>query len=580
MKWTEQLDASTKELEKFTAEGREALKTYHGSEGASVFNVYWANVNVLRSALYANPPAPLVKRQFDDYMDDTARVAAVIMERLLTCDATHTSLSCAVEDRLIPGLGQVWVRYEPVIITDEQGNDFVTDEQAPVDYVHWEDFRYSPARTWSEVWWVARRVYMTKREVEERFGPEAVDKVTWGPAPAGRRLDSELQPSETKSRKAEIWEVWNKRRKTVCWYPGRDDTPLEEKYDYLDFKDFFPCPRPLAANLITSRFVPKNDYQMAKKQYRRVAALSDRIMLLEEAIRVVGAYDKTNAELKQMIGGKNNLMIPVENWAMYSERGGAKGSVDWFPLDMVVAALEKLQAQLPAAMSQLYELLGISDIMRGVSSPRETLGAQQMKSSYSSARLQFSQEEVAKFVTDTLRLRAEVISNHFKPETIAKQSNIQYSPDAQLAPQAIQLIKDKFLARYRIEVSTDTLSIPDYNAERSGRVDFITATGQFISQVWPLVQADPGSAPFLLQILQWGMSSFRSAQTIEGVFDQAVKATQLSLKQKASTPPQPTPQQIADVKETEASAAEKAAHAQERQAKTLEIIHGRPATGA
>jgi len=57
-------------------------------------------------------------------------------------------------------------------------------------------------------------------------------------------------------------------------------------------------------------------------------------------------------------------------------------------------------------------------------------------------------------------------------------------------------------------------------------------------------------------------------------------STQLSLKQKASTPPQPTPQQIADVKETEASAAEKAAHAQERQAKTLEIIHGRPATGA
>jgi hypothetical protein len=41
---------------------------------------------------------------------------------------------------------------------------------SPIDYVYWADFLHSPARTWDEVWWVARAVYMTKEEGVERFG--------------------------------------------------------------------------------------------------------------------------------------------------------------------------------------------------------------------------------------------------------------------------------------------------------------------------------------------------------------------------------------------------------------------------
>lgn len=587
MLWAKECAAAKKELQKFTADGKIAVRAYHGGNAtasdvggsSSVYNIYWANVNVLRSALYANVPKPLVKREFDDYQDDVARVASIIMQRMLECNSSHTATGQAVEDRLIPGMGQVWIRYDPEIeeieLPPEQGGSYerIVNEQAAVDYVHWQDFLYSPARTWEEVWWVARRVWMNRREVSERFGEEAIDKVSFG-AQGRRSTDTSIDPENRTVNKAEIWEVWNRHRKTICWYPGTENEPLEESPDTLQLKDFFPCPQPLMSNTITSKYVAKADYTMARRQYTRVMGLTERIMLLEDAVRVVGAYDEANAALKQMLNQtRTNLMIPVANWAMYAEKGGSKGLVDWFPIDMVAQALEKCTAQLALAQNQLYELLGISDIMRGVTAPRETLGAQQLKSQYSSARLQFSQEEVAKFVQDILRIRGEIMSKHFQPETFVKRSNIMLTPDAELAQQAIQLIKDTWESSYRVEISADTLSIPDYNAERQGRIEFITATGQFLSQAMPLIQMEPGAGVFLLQILQWGIAGFRSGATIEGVFDKAAKALEKKL-QTPPQPPQPTPQEIADVKETESSSVKNIASAQKYRAEAAETLSG------
>ena len=48
------------------------------------YNIFWSNVQIMKSALYATPPKPVVKRQHDDATDDVARTAALMLQRMLT----------------------------------------------------------------------------------------------------------------------------------------------------------------------------------------------------------------------------------------------------------------------------------------------------------------------------------------------------------------------------------------------------------------------------------------------------------------------------------------------------------------
>lgn len=563
-RWKNELALAEKELSKFWERGRQVTKKYlqegdggtARSEANSKFAVFWSNIGVLKASLYANAPKPLVKREFDDFQDDEARVAGLMMERLLrqglqTPESDmQTAFTQTVEDRLIPGLGQVWLSYECETEEVEVGPGIpgktqpimmeqITNEWALTDYVYWEDFIWSPARIWKEVRWVGRRVWMTKPEFKKKFGSQLLELMAWvkkEPTRYGERVTPETMGVP----KTEVFEIWSKTDRRVYWISKGCDYVLGTADDPLELEGFFPCPPPLLATHTTSSLVPKADYLMVQSQYQRLDSLSLRISMLENAIQASGAYDKANKELGQLLPNRGvNRMIAVDNWAMFSEKGGFKGVIDWFPLEMIVNALDKLRELKQEAKMELYELTGISDIMRGVTNPRETLGAQELKSQYSSVRLQYLQGETANFIQNSLRIKAEIIAKHFQAETIIKNSLIDLTPDAEYAQMAVEVLKDDWSRCYRIEVFADTLAIPDYNAERAGRTEFIGAVGQFISQTFPLIEKEPGAAPFLLQIMQWGIASFRSAQSIEGVFDKAVHSVLERLKNPQPAPPDP-----------------------------------------
>src|SRR5678815_5888998 len=48
-----------------------------------LYNVFWANVGVLKAALFARPPKPMVSRIWADQGDNIARVAALMLQRCL-----------------------------------------------------------------------------------------------------------------------------------------------------------------------------------------------------------------------------------------------------------------------------------------------------------------------------------------------------------------------------------------------------------------------------------------------------------------------------------------------------------------
>jgi hypothetical protein len=211
-----------------------------------------------------------------------------------------------------------------------------------------------------------------------------------------------------------------------------------------------------------------------------------------------------------------------------AEAGGLKGVVDWLPIEVISKVLKELTVQRMDKVQQIYELTGLSDIMRGASAPRETATAQNLKAQYSSVRLQYLQQETALFVQHGLRIKAEIICRHFQPKTILERTNIMNTPDRDLAQAAVAMLKDTGMGKYRIEVNADTMAIPDYNTERQGRIEFMTMFGQFISQSQPIMMAMPQAAPFFLQLMQWAAAAFRGSRQAEAILDKGIKALQMN----------------------------------------------------
>src|SRR5262245_8048995 len=571
-----ELAASKKELDRWTEVAQRVVKRYLGgkttnasvTDDGGVFNLFWSNVNILKAALYAKQPRADVSRRHKDAMDDVARVGGIILERILNLDMDSrasdfdTALRHVIEDRLVPGMGQLWLRYEPSFVnqtidpvvdqatgqTMVEGGTFevIGDEHVATDYVHWRDFLWSPARTWREVRWVARGVWMTREQLKKKFGNSIGALVPLQNSRSSRNTLPENDPWS----KAQVWEIWSKETRYVCWKVLGFDKLLGEQKDPLGLEEFFPCPKPLIANATTSGFVPKSDYQMLRDQYVELDVISARIALLEDAIRVAGVYDKSSPQLGQLISNRiQNAMIPADNWAMFAEKGGIKGAVDWFPLDQVVTALDKLREVKRMLMQDLYELTGLSDIMRGATVASETATAQQLKAQYGSVRMQFMQGELAEFVQSALAIKAEIMSAHFQPETLIRRSLIDKTPDAQFAQAAVELLRDKRMAIYSLAVDPDTMAMVDYAAEQEARTQCITAIGQFLQAAWPLAQAKPEATPFLLQIMQWFLAGFKAGKQIEGVLDQAIAAMQQAPPQ----PPDPSPEEKKAQAEVQAS---------------------------
>ena len=578
-RWGTEISASKQELRNFHNDATRIVHRYldkredFGRDQSRV-NLYWSTVQVLLSMLYARPPRADVSRSWQDSEDDQARVAGTMLQRLLNrsfddnVGSWDSSVRNGIEDWLTVGLGQGWMRYEveteayeiPAVIDPLTGMELepaneaerIVHEDAPCDYVYWGDFFWSPARTWEEVRWVARRVYMTKDELTERFGPEIAQIVQLSRPNRDANTQSET-PKFDPWNKGEVFEIWCKETRKVYWYSQGAEVILDVKDDPLQLDGFFPCPKPLCANVTSSNFMPRGDYIFAQDQFNELDEINTRITWLTRAAKVAGVYDKTAGDSvgRMFSQAAENQLIPVDNWAMFAEAGGVKGKIDFAPIEQVVNCINQLRQYRQDKVMQIYEVLGISDVMRGASRASETATAQQIKAQFGSTRVQLKQFFIAEWITNLLRIKAEIICKHFQPETIIQRSNIERTPDAPLAMSGVELLKNEEIAEYRISVEADSMAALDWAAERDAAVQFLQGMGAFISQVAPMAQQVPAAGPVLMKLLQWGVAKFRVSTEIESVLDQAIAAMQQQLQQ-PKQPPQPTIDQQIEMQKIEA----------------------------
>lgn len=562
-RWKEELTHAKRHLEPWHTTARDILKRLKDIRPKDSrerrVNLATAEYLTKRAVLYGKTPQATVSRRWQDAEDDVARVAGEMLGRHLNDEITDggdgyaRALGYVLEDRLSVGLGEARVRYEAEFepATDEQGQPVLGEdgkpterkvsESAPVDYVFWGDFLYSPCKYWEVVRWVAFKAEMSRKALLKRFGTAAgsipLDTAT------STRKEGEPEPPWGR---ATVWEVWDKEEREVVWVT-EEGRVLDTKPDPLGLKGFFPCPRPLLAFVTTDDMVPRPDYVLAEDLYGDIDTLATRMHLLRTALRVVGVYDASSAELGELLSpnATENRMVPVSNWAMFGEKGGLQGSVDFFPVDKVAAALVALGNEYEALKQRLYEVTGMSDILRGQASGiQRTATEQRITAQFGSARLQAIQDEFARFATELQSLKREVIAKQFNASSIIQGSNILRTPDAALAEAAAELLKSDAEA-FRVRISPESLALADFAQLKEERMEVIQAVAQYVAAITPLAQAMPGSMPALLEALKWMVSALRGASEIEGVLDRAIAMAQEAASQPQQGQQAPDPKLIA-----------------------------------
>jgi hypothetical protein len=558
-KWMEEFAAARSKFKPFHTQGDRVVKKYLSEDSQDTLgvetrtlNLFHSNVVTVKSMMYGNMPKIEVDRRFNDANDDVARVAGEILSRILNVDIQDDdgtfseALRACLEDRLITGLGIARQKYDfkteqrvtPAIV-DPMGvelapqvtEEYKADEWVDTIYVHWKDVMWSPARTYAEIRWIAYRSYMTKYELAERFGEKIANAI---PLSENKTKTEEKEANP----QAEVWEIWCKDSKKVYWLCECYPQLLEESDPPLELDCFFPSPIPLIANCTTSQYIPKSDYVLSQDIYNEIDELQTRISLLTRAIKVVGVYDKSSAEVKRVFNeGVENDLIPVENWAKLSEKGGLAGVIDWIPIDSIVKAVDVLTVKLNEKIQQLYQVTGMSDVMRGVSTPYATAAEQKIKAQFASTRIQAMQDDFARFASDLQSIKVQIIAKYYSPEQIIRQSNIMSTPDAQYAQQAVALIKDPSKSRWRITVRPESLAISDYAQLQNERTEYINALSMFLQSAAPVVQQAPQASAFLVELLKWGLAGFRGSRQIEGVVDRAIDMLQKNPPQQKEEDP-------------------------------------------
>jgi len=571
-KWQKGLEACRKERKSFNEEAVKSLKRYGDVRGASysgssMYNIYFMNTDIKLAALYAKTPQPDIKRRNDDSKDDVSRVAALILQRNLSYEMDNGNFDGTYKqvlfDNVVAGIGVSWARLEqseepqPDLMHPITGEmlpqpPMITNQEACTDYVGWDDFFWSPCKTWNMCSWVARRIPMTKEAITARFGNDAneldLKEIAYSTKPESQDSSkAKLNPQNQIEPTTDVYEIWDKDRELVFWVTESSPVPLDVQADTTNFAGFYPTPMPPLGRFDTANTIPISDYHLVKGKYAELDQLNQRVTALTNAMQVRFVYDAASPEIKELYTTlSENSGIGVKNWASFAgEKGGLAGSIQFAPLEQIANTMAAASQQIANVKAQIYEVEGISDIMRGQASPYETATATQAKTQLSSGRFGARQAAVAEYAAKLLRLKAHLMCKFHDPDLMAKRAMPLEPADQQFIGPALQLLRDDQMNSFMLNVNVDSLQLDNWNTEKAERNAALQAITALMGQILPAVQHTPEIAPFGLSLIKWAVSGFKGAQAVEGMIEQNLQqlmsATQKPDEQGQGAEKPPTP---------------------------------------
>jgi len=535
-RWLSDIESCKRREKEWVKEGRKIREIYAGRKrDETPFNILHSNTAILRPSLYSALPRPHVQRRFkdDDVLGKAAGQAAQkylefsLDTNLEGHETFDDAAKAAVLDGLLPGRGITTVvyDYEPDDDDDKPG---VKWEHVFCESQSWDRYTYGYARKWNKVPWVAFELHMSQEDAEEKFGKDVAKKIEFTEGDDAQENDKGIpdrdQRNTGSTKTALIYQIWDKEGgRKVCYisaaYP---DGYLLEEEDPYGLSGFFPVPKPLEFIEHTDDLVPVSMYSIYQNQARELNRLTYRITKIVECVKARGLYDsELGGELSNLFDGEDNALIPTEKGSSLAADKGLDKAIWFMPLETLIQTLRELYAAREQCKQVIYEITGISDIVRGASKASETLGAQQIKSQWGTLRIKPNQQEVQRYVRDLLRMMVEIAANKFSEETWVKMTGLPFATEQQMQQatmvaqakaqqgdmsgmqqlqgiitwkQVLDVLKDDIQRAYKIDIETNSTLEPEAVEDKQDVTEFMTAMGQFMSGVGPAIQE--GMMPF------------------------------------------------------------------------------------
>ena len=441
--WLMQLEESERIYKDYQdrSDGIERLYADLGRLSSSVrdreFQIFWSNIQVINPSIYARPPIPVVVPRFKDRRP-LYRVASELLERSAVTAfdvADIDSVMCGIRDDFdLIGRGIAWVRYE-----SGQKKKTGYSDKCCVEWLNRRDFRQQPSRKWAETGWVARCAWMTLKEMKDRFSEYSGDAYMTAALQVMRKAHDD--GGATRQEKAPVWEIWSKDENKVVWVTEGVEVTLDEGEPYLDLEGFYPCPKPAFGTLQPNSMIPVPDMLFYKDQLEEINTLTNRIHALSEAIKVKGFYpaggevgDAIETALKTT--NDATILVPIAGWAAF---GDTSPKIEWLPIDLIANTIQGLVSLRNEVINNIYQIVGIPDILRGSTDPNETKGAQTLKVQAASVRIRDKQKEMVRIARDICRIATEIMAEHYSQDQLLAMSQMEIPSNADIKKQINQI---------------------------------------------------------------------------------------------------------------------------------------------
>ncbi|MDR1474109.1 MAG: hypothetical protein LBS38_00240 [Endomicrobium sp.] len=551
------------------------------------FNIFFSNTQTLKSILLPQMPQVSLRRRFDDAeislkTKDFYETISDIVERTIEfySEDFQTEEFCNFKyDYLIAGRGVIWLSY--ISTTDNIGN--ISDIKINFEHVNFDDFLMSPQRQWKDVWWVARRKYYSKDEFKLRFKEVDISKISF---------TSRIQNGEFKSiEEAAVWEIWDKRKKKVILFTPNYPELLDEIDDPYNLTNFFPTPKPLYSIYTPLNLIPTPELDEYINQFMELSVTSSRISNIVDKIRPKAFYDKTySSQIDTLLKTDDNEYVPIDGIVV-----NQGSSLFLFaPLKEKQEVVSGLSAHERKIINEIYEITGISDIMRNVSST-ETATMTNQRTRFGTARLQDRQSEVNAYFKNIYKIAAELVCEFGNAETFQRitNTNLPSRQDIESQNQNIRTkindhnkikefvneynrdsgslsiledlkreydalfeeqrrienqfswddiltyLKQKKLIEFLIDVETDfTIENTRYEQQQQ-RLEVFNLLTKNVQDLLPVLQAAPSFSKILTRLFTFAMDSFKLTKSQRIELDEAIASIDTDVKSEVADAPNP-----------------------------------------
>ncbi len=586
-KWLERIKASESREDDWRKDAEAAEKTYacdpkarHGK--LYDFNILHSNVETIVPAIYNSTPVPDVRRRFTLAIgeppqppqqqpgpdgqpaqpdpqameqfkaamqkwqaklasDQAAKDFGTMIERSITVLIDDNRLDKEVEsvsqDSFLGGRGVIRLAFEATFVpqpvagqdgqpaVDEEGEP-VTEDKATGETIDfqawsWRDFRMGKAKRWKDVPWVAFRHCMPREDLEDFRDAHLYSSQTQ-PTDSADDDEDDIQ----------VWEIWDKRTKQVWFIDANSGRVQKISEDPLGLPGFFPTPEIVQPITLTGNMTPVCPFTVYKKLADELDLCTKRINAIMKGLKVRGGVIGDASDIKRLSEAGDNELIAIENVEQLAQTGGLEKAIVWWPIQQAIAVLQQLYQQRGEIKAAIYEITGISDIVRGASNANETLGAQQIKTQWGSLRIQKMQRMIERLVRDVFGMMADIIITKFSPETLQEMTGVEITSDI------MQLMSQPVSSSYRVDVESDSTVKADMSRIKGEMSEFLQGTAQFFNVMAPVIGQAPEMAEPMSEIYASFARAFHLGKQAEDAIERMSQSAKDAAKQDKPDPAQ------------------------------------------